>query len=456
MRTKLLSASNARLLERAQSSMWNRCKAHMLASLATLGLLLSIAPAKAQTLSTLYTFQGSPDGGMPYGGLVEDSTGAFYGTTQIGGDNSCGSLGCGTVYKLVGTKESWVYSFKGYPDDGETPGYINLVTDGKGNFYGTTAYGGNGPCKLNGIAVGCGTIFKITSAGKETVLYNFQWGTKDGAGPNSTLILDSATGVLYGTTQAGGDLIESCDDGAGCGTIFQFTLSSNTEKILYTFCAVAECHDGAGPRGMLALDSTGNLYGTTASGGTYLDGTVYKFATSTSKESVLHSFCAKKGCPDGEGPMGGVTLNAKTSILYGTALSGGSGVCGSTTGGGTLFQITTAGASFKVLHDFSSASGNGCEPWGTVVMDTSGNLYGTTSVGGNESLPLGTVYEYSTSGKESVLASFGGLDGQGAQPYDTLIYEKGALYGTTWTGGGGSGCTETASGGCGLVFKLVP
>jgi len=462
MRMKLLLASTmfrrsgGRILQPA-----SKYKAYFLASALILGLSANVPSAHAQ-LTTLYEFQGSPDGESPYGGLVEDSTGAFYGTTEAGGKNSCGSTGCGTVYKLAGTKESWVYSFKGYPKDGQTPGYINLVTDGKGNFYGTTAYGGNGPCKLNGISVGCGTIFEITSAGVETPLYSFQWGPKDGAGPNSTLILDSATGVLYGTTEGGGNLVENCMEGAGCGTVFQFTISTKKEKVLYEFCTnKTTCPDGAGPAGMLAQDSAGNIYGTTEGGGAHLGGTAFKLILSTGVESVLYSFCAKTNCADGEGPAGGLTLKASTGILYGTTISGGTGVCGQeTTGGGTLFQITTAGKNFRVLHDFPSSGGDGCNPWGTVTMDTAGNLYGTTFLGGDGNPPLGTVYEYSASGKESVLYSFDGVGDIGAAPLDTLIHEKRKLYGTTVGGGGATVCSLLINGenlgGCGTVFELTP
>jgi uncharacterized repeat protein (TIGR03803 family) len=459
MKAKLLSASTAASNPRRNSSPQNKSKAYL--ALAILSLCALSAPAHAQAFSELYNFQGTPDGETPYGGVVADSTGAFYGTTSVGGTNSCGGNGCGTVYKLVGGKENWVYSFKGYPSDGETPGYISLVTDGKGNFYGTTAYGGNGPCELSGVAVGCGTIFSITSAGVETVLYNFQWGPSDGAGPNSPLILDTATGVLYGTTEGGGNLVEACMQGAGCGTIFSFTIASKKEKVLYKFCTnLTSCPDGAGPSGVLVHDTT-SIYGTTAGGGAQLDGTVYKFAVAGAKESVLYNFCTAANCTDGEGPMGGLAINTKTATLYGTTVSGGTAICGGDgTPGGTLFQITTAGKSFTVLHNFPTPANDGCGPWGTVTMDTAGNLYGTTFLGGSGGVPLGTVYEYSASGQESVLYNFDGINGIGSAPLDTLLFAKGSLYGTASAGGTGTECSVGVNGvtlgGCGLVFKLTP
>lgn len=172
---------------------------HMLALAIALSVCVSLSTrASAQTYKLLHSFTaGTKDGSTPYGGLV-DVSGTFYGTTSSGGAHAYG-----TVFKITSAdKESVLYSFNGPSSDGATPGYMNLITDGKGNLYGTTAYGGNGPCKSNGVSEGCGTIFKITTAGKETVLYNFQYGPKDGAGPNGTMVIDSA-GNLYGTTEGG-------------------------------------------------------------------------------------------------------------------------------------------------------------------------------------------------------------------------------------------------------------
>jgi uncharacterized repeat protein (TIGR03803 family) len=396
-------------------------------------------PASAQTFTVLHTFTGgTKDGATPYGGLINVS-GAFYGTTSAGGAH-----GDGAVYKVTSApKESLLYSFQGPPSDGATPGYMNLITDGKGNFYGTTAFGGNGPCKSSGVLEGCGTIFKITTAGIETVLYNFQYGPKDGAGPNGTMVRDSA-GNLYGTTEAGGNLVSSCMNGEGCGIVFEYT-SAGAEKVLYTFCpdAGANCPDGAGPSGVLVRDASGNLYGTTASGGAHLAGTVFK-VTSSGKESVLYSFCADASCTDGEGPMGGLALDAKTDTLYGTTVAGGTGLCGQqTTGGGTLFQIGTTGKNFKVLHSFNSSLGDGCNPWGAPILDTAGNIYGTTLLGDSAD-PAGTVFEFSATGNETVLYGF---DYVGLGPTDTLIESAGTLYGTTVAGGAKND---------GMVFKLIP
>lgn len=424
------------------SSNSNRGKVGLLNHMLVLAIALSVCVslstrASAQTYKLLHSFTGgTKDGSTPYGGLV-DLSGTFYGTTSGGGAHAYG-----TVFKITSAdKESVLYSFKGPSSDGATPGYMNLITDGKGNLYGTTAYGGNGPCKSNGVSEGCGTIFKITTAGKETVLYNFQYGPKDGAGPNGTMVIDSA-GNLYGTTEGGGNLVSGCLNGEGCGTVFEYT-TTGKEKVLYTFCpdAAANCPDGAGPSGVLVRDASGNLYGTTAGGGAHLGGTVFK-VTPNGKETVLYSFCANADCTDGEGPMGGLALDATTKILYGTTVAGGTGMCGQESGGGgTLFQISTGDKNFKVLHSFNSALGDGCNPWGAPVLDTAGNVYGTTLLGDTVS---GAVFEFSARGNETVLYSF---DYVGVGPVDTLIDSNGTLYGTTVAGGADKH---------GMVFELIP
>jgi uncharacterized repeat protein (TIGR03803 family) len=191
----------------------------------------------------------------------------------------------------------------------------------------------------------------------------------------------------------------------------------------------------------LVRDASGNLYGTTAGGGAHLGGTVFK-VTPSGKETVLYSFCANADCTDGEGPMGGLALDATTKILYGTTVAGGTGMCGQQSGGGgTLFQISTGDKNFKVLHSFNSALGDGCNPWGAPVLDTAGNVYGTTLLGDTVS---GAVFEFSARGNETVLYSF---DYVGVGPVDTLIDSNGTLYGTTVAGGADKH---------GMVFELIP
>src|SRR5271157_3024211 len=212
------------------------------------------AQAQTYTYSVLYTFTGSPDGAYPIAGyLVRDAQGNLYGTTWLGGVpcNQTGG-GCGTVFKVDTTGEETVlYSFTGTGGDGAEPlelGGPNLVRDAQGNLYGTTRSGGD----LAYYGIGAGTVFKVDTSGKETVLYGFTGTGGDGATPYAGLVLD-AQGNLYGTTSAGGDL--ACEIPAGCGTVFKLD-TSGKETVLYTFTG----GDGAEPEAGLVLDAQGNLY----------------------------------------------------------------------------------------------------------------------------------------------------------------------------------------------------
>ena len=267
------------------------------------GAVFKITRARKETV--LYSFTGGTDGGYPTGGVVRDAAGNLYGTTVDGGEGSgCYYGACGTVFTLHATgKESVLYSFTG-GTDGASPA-AGLVRDSGGNVYGTTYYGGNLTCNKSG-NYGCGTVFKVTKSGKETALYTFTGGT-DGAYPYAGLLRD-AKGNLYGTSTEGGDL--NCAPPYGCGTVFKLTkagkltvLHSFTGKadgagpdgslirdaagnlygassggngrvfkltkagkltVLYSFTGGV---DGAGPNGGLIRDVAGNLYGTTAYGG---------------------------------------------------------------------------------------------------------------------------------------------------------------------------------------------
>jgi len=240
-------------------------------------------------------------------------SGALYGTTSLGGSGCSGSTGCGTVFKVgtSGTGYELLYSFKG-GRDGNSP--AAPLIDVNGTLYGTTVLGGSG---CNG--VGCGTVFKVTTSGRERVVYRFK-GTPDGGGPFAGLI--DVNGTLYGTTFGGG---------SGCkpyvfGTVFAFDPASGKERVIHTFCGP----DGANPSARLI--AIGNLlYGTTSGGGAHsgpYEGTVFSVTTS-GKETVLHSFGYGS---DGSGPSAGlVELNA---TLYGTTYTGGAN------GDGTVFSLS--------------------------------------------------------------------------------------------------------------------
>ena len=328
----------------------------------------------------------------------------------------------GTVFKLnTAGKETVLYNFcsKTNCTDGADP-EGGLVQDSEGNLYGTTSFGGTH---------GEGIVFKLSKTGKETVLYNFKGGT-DGRHPLANLIRDSE-GNLYGTTIFGGD---SADD----GTVFKLS-NTGKETVLHRFAAGT---DGSRPEGGLIEDAQGNLYGTTSGGGTSGDGVVFK-VNKTVKETVLYSFT---GGADGAGPYGSLIEDAKGN-LSGTASGGGN-----SNGAGTVFKLSKTGK-LTVLYTFCSQSGctDGFAPFGGVIEDAKENLYGTTSGGGTDN--NGTVFEISEAGKETVLHSFaGGTRGSG--PDEGVIEDaKGNLYGTAPNGGDLS-CGQGQ--GCGVVFKLTP
>jgi uncharacterized repeat protein (TIGR03803 family) len=316
--------------------------------------------------STLYTFKQSRDGRIPTSGsLIQDQEGNLYGTTQGGGGYTCigiYTVGCGTVFKLSPTgQETILHRFSG-GTDGAVP-IAGLVADAAGNLYGTTQVGGS-PCVY---LEGCGTVYKISSTGTETVLYRFTGGT-DGSVPSYGSLVIDAEGNLYGTTEQGGDL--TCFFGRGCGVVFKVDPSGN-ETVLYSFTGGK---DGGSPHAGVVRDSQGNLYGTTLSGG-YLPcgnggcGTVFKM-DSSANETVLYSFKTS------DNPSSGVVLDPEGN-LYGTTSLGGD------TGQGSVYEVTSQGA-YILLHSFSNppAFSDGLSPTVGLVRDPAGNLYGTTSGGG--------------------------------------------------------------------------
>lgn len=223
------------------------------------GAIIKLTPNG--TLTDLYSFNNS-DGQGGFGGLIIDPQGNLYGTSGVGGSSQC-SFGCGTVYELTATgKFQLLHSFSG--PDGYYPN-PDLIRDTTGNLYGTTRFGGsNAACTIGG---GCGTVFEITASGTEIVLYSFGGGS-DGLCPDVGLVRDRA-GNLYGTTSLGG--INSCFSGS-CGVVFKLA-PDGTQTVLHSFAGGA---DGANPNGALALDSKGNLYGTTLYDGAHGYGTVFK------------------------------------------------------------------------------------------------------------------------------------------------------------------------------------
>lgn len=312
-----------------------------------------------------------------------------------------------------------LYSFKGSQHDGGIPEASLLAMNGV--LYGTRVVGGS---RDNG------TVFDLSTSGKERVLYSF-YGVGDGSGTDSATPfagLVEMNGALYGTTYAGG---LRCGHGSECGTVLEVS-TAGSERVVYRF---KKHHDGSGPTAGL-INVNGVLYGTTQDGGTRGQGTVFAITTSGEK-TVLHSFTG--GSSDGAYPIAG--LSDVKGTLYGTAEDGGAN------NDGSVFAITTSGKE-TTLYSFKSGR-DGAYPQ-AVLINVKDTLYGTTFGGGGLGCGsfdgCGTVFKMRPSGKETVLYRFkGGTDG--AQPYAGLINVKGILYGTT----GGGGTT-----GNGTVFRISP
>lgn len=388
-------------------------------------LCTAATTAFAQTFTVLHSFTGGADGANPSEGLVLDSAGNLYGTTYDGGTGNCNQdsqQGCGTVFKVTnqGT-ETVLHTFQGGAD-GKYP-WAGLARDNKGRLLGTTVDGG----------MGFGTVFSLDESGTEHILYRFT-GAKDGAYPYASLTLDR-TGRLYGTSTAGGNL--HCGDvSKGCGTLFE--LNANKGAVVHSFAGAPS--DGSFPGyGSVLIDGSGNLYGTTGEGGTANYGTVYK-VDRTGRYTVLYSF---SGTSDGCEPLGRLAADGSGN-LYGTA-----SLCGDYNRG-TIFELTSTG-SFMVLYTFGvDGSGDGNEPFGGVTRDRSGNLYGTTLFGGQCSTSqsgCGTVFKLSPDGSMTYLRMFDGYT-DGSSPWGNVILDAASnLYGTTSIGG---------QGGFGTVWKIAP
>jgi uncharacterized repeat protein (TIGR03803 family) len=413
--------------------------------------------------STIYLFTGGADGGSPKGGLFRDSVGNLYATASSG-TATCPP--CGAVLKLAPGSSTWtstvLYDFL-VVDDGAVP-FGKLLADELGNFYGTTSQGGPGNCLVsNGgfnVQVGCGAVFKLVPNSKgtftETILYNFvgnSYPSTDGGNPQGALIFDKS-GNLYGTTQGGGKY--------GGGTVFKLSPAANDtwiETVLYNFGAVRT--DGSGPVGALVFDGAGDLYGTTAYGGKYYRGTVFRLTPSFQgdwHEKQVFQFGAFT--TDGQYPTGGLTFDSSGN-LYGTTVSGGlssssySACSENYTLCGTVFMLSAGTWIETQLFLFNGT--NGGNPTGSVIFDSGGNLYATASMGG--AYNDGEVFELApgSSGQwtETAIHSFSGLNGDGSGPQGDLVFDSsGNLYGTTLLGGTNAGLCHVN--GCGIVYELSP
>jgi uncharacterized repeat protein (TIGR03803 family) len=361
--------------------------------------------AQAQTFTVFYNFT-IPGGVRPYAGVVQDPSGNLYGTTELGGD------GRGVVYELnTAGSETVLYNFRRAPADGTKP-QTPLARDKTGNLYGTTSSGGYHHW---------GTVFKIDTAGNETVLHHFL-GHADGCSPSQGLVIDSS-GTLFGTTSYCGSSEK--------GTIFKID-AAGTFTLLHSFTGTSS--DGAQPQwGHLALGKSGELYGVTWGGGAYGSGVLYKLSRNKTF-AVLHSFGYGT---DGSAPAGSV-LRDDAGNLYGTTYAGGSGL------GGIVWKLSKDGGE-TILHNFAGGSSDGCGSYAGVSRDSRGNLYGVTLYCG--AYGYGALYELTAAGSLTLLHSFDRTDGENPVG-EVLRTTNGELFGTTFVGG--------AYGDYGVLWEYLP
>ena len=369
----------------------------------------------------LHQFQSQQEGFRPLSGVLL-LHGKIYGAANQGGKSRDQD---GTIYELTQTQSGWsrktLHNFTG-GRDGSLP-ITDLTADNAGNLYGMTTQGGRPACYAGS---GCGVIFKLTrgtGGWKESEIHYFD--EKDGSYPMGNLVWDAA-GNLYGT--ATGDISSS-------GTVFKLSPSGTGWKLttIHRFRGT----DGGGP-GSLFRDKQGDLYGSTGGGGAYGYGTVYRLSPSGKNWNLttLYSFT---GGTDGSLPYGPVLY--KNGTIYGTTLYGGASRVF-----GTVYQLKSTNGVWheSVLYSFQSGS-DGSYPCCGVVMDSKGNLYGTTE--GD------TIFKLTNSGGQWTKSNAWSFDGRdGSEPGSRLVWDShGNLYGTTAYGGNYCG-----DGGCGTVFKFTP
>jgi len=383
-------------------------------SLAFLALIFALVPVaaqpmQAQTYTVIHAFSGYPDGATPFAGLTMANADTLYGTAWTGAYHAEGA-----VFSLKRSGSSWtysnVYNFQQGNNDGHNP-QGGVTMDRNGKLYGTTTLGGSTNCSS-----GCGVVYKLTpprnlGSWTETILHFFNG--SDGANPAyGNLIFDQA-GNLYGTTTYGGTYNH--------GTVFELTPSNGswTQTVLWNFTGGSDASD---PWSGLTLDSDGNLDGTTSYGGTYGRGNVFKLARSGSGWTLTNLFSLNGF--EGNNIIGGVAMDSEGN-LYGTATEGGP------QGGGTVFELvpSNGGWAYRLIGFFAQGIG----PVDTPTLDAAGNLYLTTL----SELGNGSVVKFvrSNAGWQSItLTTFEQNDG--SEPYGSVILDpEGNIYGTASSGG---------------------
>ena len=429
--------------------------------LATFGAGSAISgPAFAYSLNTLHSLcakDGCVDGASPWGQLTRDESRNFFGVTQEGG-----KYGKGAVFELQydPAHSTWkykrLYSFCNPTDCKVEYPRAGLIIDSAGNLYGTASAGDG----VTGVAYellrkNAGVwqlkLLHVFGAKHEgyTPLAAFTY-----AGADSGVSYDGAS-PLYATMAAGGKY--------GRGTIYSLTPAAGKKRwdatVLYSFGAQAG--DGQYPTGTLTLDDSGNLYGVTIAGGNPKRGGGIAYMLSGSSLTILHTFCSEEFCTDGMWPLAGLIRDPQGN-LFGTTSQGGVTQCIGYTGCGVVFRLAPSGArshghalyDYSVLHTFCEDDPANCPdgafPQSRLAMDASGNLFGTTELGGKPCGGYGAAFEL-TNGSEQVLYNFCSAGGQsctdGVSPGDFIMDGSGNLFG--WTYGGGEH-------GSGTIYELTP
>lgn len=416
----------------------NKLSRHTGFSLALLLALTALAmqAVQAQTFTVLHSFTRGQDGANPWGGLTIDHAGNLYGTTTQGGSSNCQG-GCGAVFKLAQRNSGWTLSPL-YVFNGAPDGAYpegRLIFGHDGRLYGTTGQGGLH--NSNGFCemLGCGTIFALQPPASFCHSVTCYWTEQQ---------IYQFTGNSDGARPTGDTVFDpsgnffgtSYSGGTGVGTVYE--LSPSGGGWTQTVIHNFGGVDGANPYGGLIFDAFGNLYGPTEFGGQFSHaGTVFELTNSGSgwTETVLHNFNGT----DGDEPLGGLVLDASGNV-YGTTNHGGPGGGG----GGKVFQLTPSGGSWmlNLLYGFSGVAG----PWGDMIMDSSGAIYGTTVQDGV--FGFGSIFKLTFSNGNWVYTSLHDFNGQdGAAPHGAIVLDvNGNLYGTAAGGGSGNG----------VVWEITP
>jgi pimeloyl-ACP methyl ester carboxylesterase len=391
--------------------------------------------------SVLFNFSGGRDGAYPSGGLTMDGGGNLYGNTLKGGN------GNGVAFKLSRRGSGWtinpLYAFQGGSDGAGPVG--KLIIGSSGILYGVTTAGGTGVCSASGFN-GCGTVFTLRPGASaprnaltpwnENVIYRFTGGN-DGAQPSDGALVFDSTGNVYGTTLYGGSAGSGSCNGSNCGTAYTLSRSGNNwiETVIHNFGATG---DGAVPHHGVVFDRSGNLFGTTYQGGNAQAGIVFELMPSGSNwiESVPFSFA---GGTEGTNPYNGVIFD-NVGDLFGATSTGGLG------GAGAVYELTPSNGGWTASSIYAFIGNANSGPYGELIMDAAGNLYGTTQTLGG----YGTAFKLTLSNGAWVYTQLhqftGGADG-GIPVGGLMVDGNGNIYGTTSVGG---------AHGYGTVFEITP